>query len=58
MSMIFSIWTVVVMILFIGIVAWVWHGRNRDKYEDAAQIPFREEDENVRNNNSENLNDG
>lgn len=58
MSMIFSIWTVVVLILFIGIVAWAWSSHNRERFEEDAQIPFREDDEPELNNNGENRNDG
>lgn len=53
-----SIWTVVVAILFIGIVIWAWSGRNKAKFEEASRIPFNEDDDNGDNGNKENLNDG
>ena len=57
MNTILSIWTVVVAVLFIAIVIWVWSGRNKAKYEEAAQIPFNEDD-GGNNGNRENSNDG
>ncbi|MDX1519442.1 MAG: cbb3-type cytochrome c oxidase subunit 3 [Gammaproteobacteria bacterium] len=45
MSMIFSIWTVVVLILFIGIVIWAWSGRQKKEFEEAARIPLNDDDE-------------
>ena len=39
-------WVVWLMILFVGIVAWVyWPGR-RQEMEDNARIPFRDEEGN------------
>ena len=43
MSVIFSVWTVVVLILFIGIVLWAWSGRNKERFDAAARLPFDEE---------------
>ena len=45
MSAILSIWTVIVAILFLGIVLWAWSSKNRDRFEEAAQIPFDDDDE-------------
>ena len=39
-----SIVTVVAFIVFIGIVAWAWSGRNRARFEEAARLPFEQED--------------
>ncbi len=36
--------TVLFFILFIAIVWWVYHKDNRKKYEEAANIPFEEDD--------------
>ena len=43
MTMIFSIWTVVVLILFIGIVIWAWSDHNKKNFDAAARLPFDEE---------------
>jgi len=38
-----SIATVFFFVLFIGIVWWAFHRDNKQKYEDAAQLPFQED---------------
>jgi cbb3-type cytochrome oxidase subunit 3 len=44
MSLLFSMWTVLVAIVFLGIVVWVFMG-NKEEFDKAAQIPFEETDE-------------
>ena len=41
---ILSIWTIVVMVLFIGIVLWAWSGKRKQSFDEAANIPFDEDD--------------
>ena len=38
--------TLVLMCVFIGIGGWAWHGRQRARFDAAAQLPFKDEDEN------------
>ena len=38
-----SIVTVVSMLTFLGIVAWAWSRRNKDRFDEAAQLPFQDE---------------
>ena len=38
-----SIWTVVVMVVFIGIVLWAWSGKRKQGFDEAANIPFNED---------------
>jgi len=38
-----SIWTVVVMVVFIGIVLWAWSGKRKQRFDEAANIPFTED---------------
>lgn len=33
-------WTVALLVVFIGIVAWAWSGRRRKDFEQAARIPL------------------
>ena len=47
MNLILSIWTVVVFLLFIAICFWAWSGRKKQDFEEAAQIPFQEDDDNM-----------
>lgn len=39
--------TVLFFLLFIAIVWWAYHKDNREKYEDAANLPFEEGDDGV-----------
>jgi cytochrome c oxidase cbb3-type subunit 4 len=38
-----SIVTVVSLLTFLGIVAWAWSKRNRDRFDEAARLPFEDE---------------
>ena len=38
-----SIVTVVSLFAFLGIVAWAWSRSNRSAFDEAAQLPFAEE---------------
>ncbi|PZO18990.1 MAG: CcoQ/FixQ family Cbb3-type cytochrome c oxidase assembly chaperone [Burkholderiales bacterium] len=38
-----SIVTLISMFTFLGIVAWAWSKRNKDRFEEAAQLPFQDE---------------
>jgi cytochrome c oxidase cbb3-type subunit 4 len=40
MSLIHSVWTVVVLVLFVGIVVWAWSGKQKRRFDEAANIPF------------------
>ena len=35
--------TVLSLLIFLGIVAWAWSKRNRAEFEDAANLPFQDE---------------
>lgn len=35
-----SLWTVVVAILFIAIVAWAWSARRAAEFDEASRIPL------------------
>ena len=37
--------TLTSFVIFIGIVIWAWSGANRQRFEEAAQLPFDEDDE-------------
>ncbi len=38
-----SIVTAVSMLTFVGIVFWAWSKRNQPDFEEAAQLPFKED---------------
>lgn len=39
-----SIWTVVVLIVFAGIVIWAWSDKNKTAFEEAAHLPIEDND--------------
>ena len=40
-----SIMTVVAFATFVGIALWAWSGRARSAFEEAARLPFAEEED-------------
>ena len=32
--------TLTLLLVFVGIVAWAWSGRNRQRFDEAARLPF------------------
>ncbi len=45
-----SIVTVVSLVAFLGIVAWAWSRRNRARFDEAANLPFADENNISREN--------
>ncbi len=39
-----SIVTVLALVAFLGIVVWAWSGRNKARFDEAAQLPFKNKD--------------
>ena len=39
-----SIVTVATFLVFIGIVVWAWSGRNAKGFDEAAQLPFKQDE--------------
>ncbi|MEQ1438758.1 cbb3-type cytochrome c oxidase subunit 3 [Fontimonas sp. SYSU GA230001] len=35
--------TAVLLVAFLGITAWAWSSRNRERFRDAAQLPLNDE---------------
>ena len=44
-----SIWTIVVMITFLGIIFWAYSGRRKSDFDEAARLPFDDEPSNDKN---------
>ena len=38
-----SIWSIVVMITFLGIVAWAYSSKRKTAFDEAARLPFEDE---------------
>ena len=39
-----SWWTVVMLVLFIGIIVWAWSGKRRRAFDEAARLPLEDDD--------------
>ena len=48
------IWTIVLLVLFIGIVLWAWSARRRKDFDEAARLPL--DDDRVNPDDSETSN--
>ena len=53
-----SLWVVWLMVLFVGIVAWVLWPSRRRKYREAAQIPLEDDEPDRRDPTSRDANKG
>jgi len=38
-----AIWTAVMFAVFIGIVWWAWSGRRKKDFDEAARLPFEDD---------------
>ena len=38
-----SLWTVVVMVTFLGIVVWAFSSKRKSTFDEAARLPFEDE---------------
>ena len=38
-----SIWTVLMLVLFVGICVWAWSSRRKSGFDRAAQLPFEDD---------------
>jgi cytochrome c oxidase cbb3-type subunit 4 len=52
--MISGIYTAVLIIMFLGIVAWAWSKQNKEKFEELSYTALRDDDE-LTANNEENI---
>jgi|TARA_B110000977_G_scaffold167402_1_gene215971 cytochrome c oxidase cbb3-type subunit 4 len=39
-----GIGTVLAMVAFIGVCVWAWSSKNKQRFDEAAQLPFMDED--------------
>ena len=45
MAMFHSIWTVLMFITFIGIIAWAFSSKRKDAFDKAARTPLDDDDD-------------
>ena len=43
-----SLWTIVVMVTFLGIVAWAYSGKRKTDFDEAARLPFDDKPSDIR----------
>ncbi len=43
MALFHSLWTLALLAIFIGIVAWAWSKRRKERFEQAARMPLEDE---------------
>jgi len=49
----FGIWTLLLLVVFLGIVAWAFSKRRRKHFEDAGRIPLEEDRKQPHQNTAE-----
>jgi cytochrome c oxidase cbb3-type subunit 4 len=43
-GLIHALWTVLLLIVFLGIVAWAWSGKRKRAFDQAARAPLDDQD--------------
>lgn len=51
LQLVHIIWTVLLIIIFLGIILWAWSSRNTDRFREAAALPLQ--DDLIEQNNSD-----
>ncbi|WP_069471398.1 cbb3-type cytochrome c oxidase subunit 3 [Candidatus Marithrix sp. Canyon 246] len=44
MALIQSIWTIIVMVIFFGVVVWAFSRKRKSEFDDAAHLPIDDDD--------------
>ena len=44
MAMFHSLWTVLLVIVFIGIIVWAFSSRRKQRFDAAARLPLEDDD--------------
>jgi cytochrome c oxidase cbb3-type subunit IV len=39
-----SVWTIVVMVFFLGIVIWAYSSKRKPEFDEAARLPIEDDD--------------
>jgi cytochrome c oxidase cbb3-type subunit IV len=43
-GLIHTVWTILLMAIFVGIVAWAWSSKRKKRFDQAARAPLDEDD--------------
>jgi len=38
-----SIWTIALLVVFLGIVIWAWSGKRKSSFDEAAHLPLNDD---------------
>jgi len=52
-TLIQSIWTIVIMVTFLGIVVWAYSSKRKSDFDEAARLPFDDDQTDTNNTASE-----
>ena len=44
MAMFHSIWTAILVVIFLGIVAWAWSGHRKEAFNEASLLPLENDE--------------
>lgn len=50
MALFHSWWTLVLLVLFVGIVVWAWSPRRKQRFDEAARLPLDDDQQEVKRN--------
>ena len=39
-----GLWTLLILVVFVGIVRWAFSGKQKQRFEEAARLPLEEDD--------------
>ncbi len=46
-----AVWTVVLFVIFIGIVLWAWSSKRKKRFDEAARLPLDDDEEKLERKN-------
>jgi len=44
MTVFHTIWTIALVVIFLAIARWAWSADRRERFEEASQLPFEDEE--------------
>lgn len=39
-----GLWTLLILVVFVGIIRWAYSGKQKKRFEEAAQLPLEEDE--------------
>ena len=47
-SSLHMVWTLALLLAFVGIILWAWSGRRKTDFEEAAQLPLDDDSQEIK----------